>query len=215
VNPELLTLQNNRKIYILHFDPTVFRGVYFLKNLIFFCTKSGIWIVLIGERRRQAINGTEKNKEQNIYLEKIIREYADMIYRIAYQYTGNFSDAEDILQDVSMALVTQNPPLEDKTHLKYWICRVTINKCKNLYKRKKIFDWQELKEDSAVYEPQFPYIKEELFKLPTKYRTVLYLYYFEEYSIEEISKILKLSPNTVGSQLRRGRERLKKLLEGE
>ena len=79
-----------------------------------------------------------------------------MIYRIAYQYTGNFSDAEDILQDVSMALVTQNPPLEDKTHLKYWICRVTINKCKNLYKRKKAFSWQELKEDSVVYEPQFP-----------------------------------------------------------
>lgn len=196
----------------MHKTPRFFRGVYFLK---FFCTKSYASFVLTDERRRSAINGTGKNKEEKIIIEKTIRRYADMIYRTAYQYTGNFSDAEDILQDVSFALVTKNPPLDDETYLKHWLLRVTINKCKNLYKKKKFFQWQELKEDSAIYEPELPYVKEELFKLEPKYRTVLYLYYYEEYSIEEISKILKVSFNTVGSQLRRGREKLKKILEGE
>ena len=162
------------------------------------------------------INGTEKlSDEKKSIIEKVIRDYADMIYRMAYQYLGNFSDAQDILQDVSLSLVTGNPPFDDENHLRNWLCRVTINKCKNLYKRRKFFEWQELKEDCAVYEPDFPYIKEELFKLTPKYRMVLYLYYYEEYSIEEISGILEISSNTVGSQLRRGREKLKKLLEGE
>ena len=46
------------------------------------------------------INGTEYNKKQKAYIEQIIREYADIIYRLAYQYTGNFSDAQDVLQEV-------------------------------------------------------------------------------------------------------------------
>lgn len=160
-------------------------------------------------------NGTENKVEHNGKIEKIIREYADMIYRIAYQYLGDFSDAQDILQDVSLALVTSEAPSDNEEHLKHWLCRVTINKCKNLYKHKKLFAWQELKEDTAVYESELPYLKEELFKLPPKYRTVLYLYYYEEYSIKEISQVLKVNPNTVASNLRRGREKLKKLLEGE
>jgi len=163
------------------------------------------------------INGTEKlTAEHKQIIEKIIRDYADTIYRIAYQYMGNFSDAQDILQDVSLALVTASPPIADEKHLRYWICRVTINKCKNLYKHKKIYEWQELKEDSAVYESEDQFVREELFKLPPKYRTVLYLYYYEEYSIKEISRILGTNENTVGSRLRRGREKLRSLLsEGE
>lgn len=160
-------------------------------------------------------NGTENKIEHNEKLEEIIREYADMIYRIAYQYLGNFSDAQDILQDVSLRLVTSDAPLDDKAHLKNWLCKVTVNRCRTLYKRKKYFEWQELKEDTAVYESELSYLKEELFKLPPKYRTVLYLYYYEEYSIKEISQVLNVNPNTVASNLRRGREKLKKLLQGE
>ncbi|MBR3971616.1 MAG: RNA polymerase sigma factor [Ruminococcus sp.] len=162
------------------------------------------------------INGTEYNKKQKAYIEQIIREYADIIYRLAYQYTGNFSDAQDVLQEVCLALVISDAPIDDKEHLKAWLCRVSINKCKNLYKRKKIIQWQELKEDTAVYESEIPYLKDELFKLPPKYRTVLYLHYYEEYSIKEISEILQVNINTVGARLRRGREKLKILLtEGE
>ena len=53
---------------------------------------------------------------------------------------------------------------------------------------------------------------ELLQKLPEKYRDVLYLHYYEQYTVDEIAELLDRSRNTVGSQLRRGREKLKIIL---
>lgn len=164
-------------------------------------------------------NGTEKNIEINIrnsLVEKTIRKYSDTIYRIAFQYTGNISDAQDILQDVSLSLVVSDPPFDDEGYLRNWVCRVTVNKCRNLRKSKRLRTFYEL--DESIHEEREEKISlsEELKKLPVKYRTVLYLYYYEKYSIEEISEILSINANTVGSQLRRGREKLRKILtEGD
>lgn len=159
------------------------------------------------------INGTEKiTQESNRIIEQTIRKYADLIYRLAYQYTGDFCDAQDILQEVSLSLVTGNPPFDDEIYLRNWLCRVTVNKCKNLYKRNKKIEWEELREDVAVSESEPLSLKSEVMTLPHKYRTVLYLYYYEEYSIKEISQILQVNMNTVGARLRRGREKLKNIL---
>lgn len=161
-------------------------------------------------------NGADKTHNKNKLIEKTVREYADTIYRVAYQYLGCFSDAQDVLQEVSLTLVTSKPPFENAEHLRHWIIRVTINKCKNVYKRRKIISIEELSESLVAPQKDDSFLTEELRKLPAKYRTVLYLYYFEEYSLEEISAILSVNKNTVGSQLRRARERLKKIiLEGE
>lgn len=164
-------------------------------------------------------NGTENfmdKENKNIIIEKTIRKYADMIYRLAFQYTGNVSDAQDILQEVGMSLVTAEPPFEDECYLRNWLCRVTVNKCRNLSKYRKLRSFEELDENIACTDTEEVSLREELARLPKKYRTVLYLYYYEEFSIEEISKILRVNPNTVGSQLRRGREKLRKILsEGE
>ena len=54
---------------------------------------------------------------------------------------------------------------------------------------------------------------EELRRLPDKYRTVLHLYYYEDMTTEEIARLLDRSPATVRSQLMRGRDRLRVLLE--
>lgn len=159
--------------------------------------------------------GTDKNEtnKRNTLIEKAIRKYADTIYRIAYQYTCNSSDAQDIFQEVALTLVTANPPFEDECYLRNWICRVTVNKCKNLKRFRLAHIFEPLDENIAANERESDYLSEELLKLPKKYRTVLYLFYFEEFSIEEISGILGIKPNTVGSQLRRGRERLRKIIE--
>lgn len=66
--------------------------------------------------------------------EKIIKEYADMIYRIALHNLKNTADAEDIFQDVCIALITKNPPVDDKEYLKRWLIRVTINKCSSFHR---------------------------------------------------------------------------------
>ncbi len=160
-------------------------------------------------------NGTEK-ANKNTLIEMTIRKYADMIYRLAFQYTGNEYDAQDVLQEVGLSLVRFDPPFDDERYLRNWICRVTVNKCRNLSKQRKLHMYEELDENIAAPDCEQLSLSSELAALPEKYRTVLYLYYYEEFSIEEISCVLRLNPNTVGSQLRRGREKLRKILsEGE
>ena len=58
-------------------------------------------------------------------------------------------------------------------------------------------------------------VLEELFALPPADRAVLHLYYYEGYSIQEISKLLGLPAPTVGTRLARGRERLRQMLKEE
>lgn len=136
-------------------------------------------------------------KAKTIQAEKIIREHADMIYRIALHNLKNPADAEDIFQDVCLNLLTKNAPLFDDVYIKNWLIRVTINKCKNFQKS----HWQSKRDsmDSAVNIPaeESQAIPELVYSLPQKYRNIIYLYYYEEYTVAEIAQILKENKNTV------------------
>lgn len=145
--------------------------------------------------------------------EQIIRQHADMIYRIALQNLKNPVDAQDIFQEVCLSLLTKNAPLFDDVHIKHWLIRVTINKCRNL--RKSVWNTR-----TEPLNPDFSTAKEEdlsalelIFSLPINYRNVVYLYYFEQYTVPEIAQILGKSKNTVNSQLQRARKKLRKILE--
>lgn len=144
--------------------------------------------------------------------EKIIREYADMIYHIALHNVKNTADAEDIFQDVCIALITKNPPIDDKEYLKRWLIRVTINKCNSFHR---LF-WQKNTESIEVRTeleaPRQKEVMEELWQLPKNDRNIIYLYYYESYTIAEIAEILKKNPNTVSSGLQRARKKLKNIL---
>lgn len=145
--------------------------------------------------------------------EKIIRLYADMIYRIAFQNLRNSADAEDIFQEVCMALLTKNAPLDDEVHIKHWLIRVTINKCNNFNKSTWQSKTDSISEHTDLIAPEAQFVMEELDKLPKKYSNVLYLYYYEEYTIPEIAEILGKSKNTISTQLQRARNKLKSILE--
>lgn len=71
------------------------------------------------------------SKEQ---AEQIIRRYADTIYKTAYQHINSRTDADDIFQEVCVAIITKNAPVSDEEHLKRWLIRVTINKCRDFKK---------------------------------------------------------------------------------
>ena len=152
-------------------------------------------------------------KAKTIQAEKIIREHADMIYRIALHNLKNPADAEDIFQDVCLNLLTKNAPLFDDVYIKNWLIRVTINKCKNFQKS----HWQSKRDsmDSAVNIPaeESQAIPELVYSLPQKYRNIIYLYYYEEYTVAEIAQILKENKNTVNSKIQRARKKLKEILE--
>ena len=160
-------------------------------------------------------NKKETQPDRSEQIERIIRKYADMIYRIAYQNTGNYSDADDILQEVSIALVTKDAPLYDEEHLKSWLIRVTINKCRDLHRHLSVIETEPLEDHEDIAAEEKQDIMEEVQQLPENYRTIIYLYYYENYTLQEIADITQKSINTVSSGLQRARKQLKNTLTEE
>ena len=155
---------------------------------------------------------TEQDRNERIV--GAIEKYADMVRRICYVHLKNSSDVEDIFQDVFLQLIRYEMRFDSDAHEKAWLIRVTINKCKDLHKsffRSRVcpLDDTELTfEDETENE-----VMQEILALPQKFKNVMYLYYYEGYSVPELSKILQINENTVYSQLHRARRILKEKLE--
>lgn len=152
------------------------------------------------------------NKEK--YLEMMIEKYSDMIYRLALTRTKSKEDSEDIYQEVFLRLSKKMPNFESKEHEKAWLIKVTINCSKNLLNSTFLKHKAEIKEEIIFETKERHDIYYAVQELPLKYRTIIHLYYYEGYKIEEISKILKININTIKSRLTRARENLKKKIEG-
>ena len=107
---------------------------------------------------------------------------------------------------------------ESKEHEKAWIIRVTINSCKDLIKN--FFRGNTVPIDTITNlcvgeKADYSDVWQTVLELPVKYRDVIYLHYYEQYSVPEISSILSMKENTVYSILSRGRSRLEERLKGE
>ena len=154
-------------------------------------------------------------KTEKEYIE-VVERYSDMVYRIAYQSLFHIHDAEDVVQDVFLKVLKhRNKCFKDYEHLKSWLIRVTVNQCldyKKTFHRKNVISLEDL-EIPYEYQREEQEVLENLQKLPEDYRIILYLYYYEGYTIKEIGKILGKKQNTVNSKLTRGRKRLKNMME--
>lgn len=158
-------------------------------------------------------------KEYNACIEK----YLKMIYRISFHYFGNREDAEDISQDVFLKLFNQKKNFENEEELKAWLIRVTINTChscfRNPFRRKRAdIDEKELNNIVDIGSSEQEIIDRNLvldavMSLPEHYRIIVYLFYYEDYSIAQISNILKIKETTIQTRLQRARAKLKVVLE--
>lgn len=142
--------------------------------------------------------------------------YGKTLFRICMVQLGNKQDAEDVIQEAFLKLMYKAPKFNNSEHEKAWVIRVTINLCKDIHRsiwRKRVVKM----EDIEIYygDSKDLSIVEEILKLKTKYKEVIYLHYYEDYSIKDISEILKLSESAVKMRLKRGRESLKIGLEEE
>lgn len=142
-------------------------------------------------------------------------QYQDMVYRIALHAFGNPQDAEDAVQEVFLRLYTWETPFEGPDHLRYWLIRVTVNVCKDALKtpwRRRRVSLEELPETPVFDRPEQGELYREVMALPEKYRTVLYLFYYEELTVREIGGILGLRTTAVTTRLHRARAKLKEQL---
>ena len=152
------------------------------------------------------------NKKQ--YLEETIENYSNMLYRLALARTGNIEEAQDVYQEVFLRLAKKMPEFESEEHKKAWLIRVTINCSKTLLNSSFKRHRAELDENLSFETPERHDIYYAVLKLPIKYRTVVHLYYYENYNIKEISKITNSNENTVKTRLSRARKQLEKEVKG-
>ena len=151
---------------------------------------------------------------------EVIRLYQDVVYRVAFVYCKNAADAEDITQEVFIRYLKSKKSFESEEHLKAWLIRVTINASRSLLRTawfRKITPLsvhEELPDESADDNNTNSNIEtfNAVMALPDKYRSVILLFYFEDYSIKEIANILRRTETAVQTQLQRARAMLKKVL---
>ena len=140
--------------------------------------------------------------------------YGNAILRCAYNYLHNMTDAEEILQETLLKILTSAPNFESEEHKKGWLLRVAANLSKNRLEYNALRAYDELSEDLAEEgREDLSFVWEAVKDLPTQFREVIHLHYYEGYSTEEIALILGRNPSTVRSDLRRGREKLKSVLK--
>ena len=155
--------------------------------------------------------------ENNENFPRLVHLYKDTIFRLAYSYTKNHFDADDVTQNVLLQLHKTDKVFQSETHLKNWLVRVTVNYCKNLFRA----PWRK-HENLEDYANTLAFEEDEsrdlfclVMGLDKKYRVTLMLHYYDGYSIREIARIMDVPEKTVSTRLARGRKILKELITEE
>lgn len=149
----------------------------------------------------------------------LYEEYYDMVWRICVMQFGNSHDAYDATQETFIRLMNYPKDFLNKEHEKAWLIRTAINYCKDVRKssqRKRVIFQdvgQQIQENIVpdMYSDVFETLKE----LPEKYRAILYLYYYEGYSLKEIAAMLKINASTLRSRFAKAKAVMKEYLEDE
>lgn len=148
---------------------------------------------------------------------KTVEKYFDMIYRLALSQTKSREYADDVVQEVFLRYIKTDTDFKSDEHIKAWLIRVTLNYSKSIFTtswHKKTVALSE-RENMPVFDAlEKSDVYYAVAELPQKYKAVIHLFYYEDMSIEDISKYLNSNPSTVKSQLRRGRKMLGEKLKG-
>ncbi len=159
-------------------------------------------------------------------VEKLIEQYQKHVFAAAFSVCQNIADADDVVQDTFLKYHCSKKEFSSHEHMKAWLLRVAINKAKDhtrSFWKKNTVSIEELMTASADNEEISPARKDEririledVMKLPTKYRIVIHLFYYDERSVAEIAKVLGLSESNVKTRLSRARNMLRnEILEVE
>lgn len=153
--------------------------------------------------------------------EKDIREavikYSNTLYRVCIVILCNEQDAQDAIQDTFCRYLEKRPEFHNEEHEKAWLIRVATNICRDMIRFRLRHPKVSIDEmENILVAPEQKETLRELFALPVKQKTVIYLHYVEGYRIREIAEILGISESAVKTRLLRGREQMRDaiLLEG-
>lgn len=153
-------------------------------------------------------------EDKKEYLAEAYRRNLDTVYRVCWLYMKNTADTEDAVSDTFVKLMRSDMTFESDEHERYWLIAAARNICKDVIKSPK-YKNEPLDENMLTGEVLTDETLTALKELPEKYRTALYLYYYEGYTCGEIAGMLGTVKSTVISRLARGRKILKKIIGGD
>ena len=151
-------------------------------------------------------------------LEELIEAYQKSLYAAAFNICRNTDDANDVVQDTFIQYYTTKKQFRDEEHLKAWLLRVAINRAKDISRS----FWKKNRLSIEDYADAVPFesreetgLFEAVMRLPEKYREVILLYYYEDLSIKETARILRITEGSVKMRLSRGRSFLRDVFKEE
>lgn len=144
-------------------------------------------------------------------------KYMDTVYRVAYSSLKNADDANDVTQDVLLDLYRADKAFESDEHLKSWLIRATLNRCKMLFRSpwRRQDDIDDYAATLSFEDGDYLDLFRAVMALEQKYRVPLLLFYYEGYSTREVAALLSLPEKTVSTRLFRAKAKLRKFLEEE
>ena len=149
-------------------------------------------------------------------VEIVIEKYRSNLYVLAFSICKNVQDAEDVIQDTFIQYWSAKKDFASEQHIRAWLIRVTINKAKNkinTFFRRNALPLEDYMQTLAFESKESSALFEAVMGLPEKYRVVMHLFYYEDYSVGEIAGILKLTQGNVKVRLSRGRSLLRNILK--
>lgn len=153
----------------------------------------------------------------NEELLEIYNRHVNTVYRICFMFMKNKQDTEDMVQNTFIRLMKDKTVFQSVEHEKAWLIRTATNLCKDHFRHwwSKTVGINHMAE--AVVEEPFneDNVLEKVMELPSRYKTAVYLYYYEGYSTVEIAKILNKNQSTVRGYLHTARKLLKMEMEGD
>lgn len=141
----------------------------------------------------------------------LFHRYKDDVYRLALSCTRSPQEAEDICQSVFLKLM-EHPNITPGKE-KAWLMQVTVNQCRSLLRSHWWSRTEPIPDTIPDKAAESDGVREAVMALDPKYRVVIYLYYYEQYTVKEIAQLLRISSSCVSTRLFRARELLKKRLE--
>ena len=157
----------------------------------------------------------KSEQEFKITPTKLFERYSDMVWRLALARVGREASADDVLQEVFLRVVKLNPTFKNTEHAKAWLIKVTINCSKKLLGSAFRRHQASFEENIAFETTEERDVYFAVQALNPKYKTVVHLYYYEGLKVDEIAKILQISPSAVKQRLSRARQELKQYMIGD
>ncbi len=152
---------------------------------------------------------TEQEKQDFLDL---YEKYFDMVYRVCFSFMKNTADTEDAVSETFLKLTGHLRDLKNEQHVKGWLVVTASNYCKNQLKHwwRKNRSYDRADEPEQEGQPfEINETMEAVMNLPDKYKTAVYLYYYEGYSSAEIGSMTGKSASAVRNDLQKARKMLK------